>query len=139
MNNENFEILAHISDFRLKVWGKDLKNLFSSALQGMNSVLKNNYHELNRNEITEKLNIVSIDTSMLLIDFLSEMLTLSHSRKAIFNYVDFFHINETTLGAEIKGESVNEFDEDIKAVTYTENYITINKEGFYESLIVFDI
>ena len=106
MYTANFEILAHISDFRLKVWGKDLESVFNSALEGMNSVLKNVYKELNKNEVTENLNITSIDSSMLLIDFLSEVLTLSHSKKAIFNFVKFFHLDEKSLAAEIKGERV---------------------------------
>lgn len=136
---ENFEILAHTSDFRLKVWDKDLEMLFLSALHGMNSVLKSNYNELNNFELSKKIKVTSIDSSMLLIDFLSEVLTLSHSNKAIFNFVEFFQIDGTSLDAEIKGEKINEFDEDIKAVTYTENYITKNKNGFLESIIVFDI
>jgi SHS2 domain-containing protein len=139
MKYKNFEILAHTSDFRLKVRGGNMEMLFISALEGMNSVLKNTFIELISIDFVEKLNISSIDSSMLLIDFLSEVLTLSHTKKAIFNFVEFLQLNETALVAEIKGKKVDDFDEDIKAVKYTENYITKNKNGLLESIIVFDI
>lgn len=85
------------------------------------------------------LNVDSIDKSTLLIDFLSEILTLTHSNKAIYHNVKFKKIEDNFLSAEIEGDKVDAFDKDIKAVTYNEAVIKKNENREYEVTIVFDI
>ncbi len=137
---KNYEILPHTSELRLKVQANSLPDLFRYALEGMNSVLKNSYlNNIVENNTRETIEINSQDSSALLIDFLSEILTLSHSRKAIFNKVKFIIFNDKYLSMEISGNESDGFDEDIKAVTYTETNIIKNKGGLFEAIIVFDI
>ncbi len=137
---KNYEILPHTSELRIRVRGESIPDLFRCALEGMNSVLKNSVDgKYVENNIREIIEINSQDTSMLLIDYLSEVLTLSHTRKVIFDYVKFIILNDKYLKAEIKGTKSDGFDEDIKAVTYTETNIIKNKAGLFETIIVFDI
>lgn len=137
---KRFEILPHTADLRLKVRASSLEELFYAALEGMNEVIDNNFNCRDSNaETAETIEVSSIDESMLLIDFLSEILTLSHKSKCIFIINKIYEFSITQIKAELNGFKADGFDEDIKAVTYTEAKIVRNSEGILETIIVFDI
>ena len=89
--------------------------------------------------IKREIEIESIDITALLIDFLSELLSLMHQNKVLFCKVQFEQLSETYLKAEVSGFEVSGFDEDVKAVTYHEADIKLNEDGEYETAIVLDI
>ena len=135
-----FEILPHTSDLRLKVTADSIKGIFKSSLEGMGSIIKSNCFNVDANiTLTEKINVISLDESALLIDFLSEILTLSHNKKAVYKIKNIEKLAPTKINAVIEGEKLDGFDEDIKAVTYTEAKIKKSKNGIFETIIVFDI
>jgi protein archease len=135
-----FEILPHTADLRLNVLADSLKELFISALEGMNSIISVNINEGKFPvSLQETVEISSIDESMLLVDFLSEILTLSHKKKAIYRIKEINKFSKTGITALLEGVKLEGFDEDIKAVTYTEARIIRNKENLFEVTIVFDI
>lgn len=135
-----FEILPHTADLRLKVTADSMNGIFKSALEGMSSIIKNNCFNVDANfTLTEKININSLDESALLIDFLSEILTLSHSKKAVYKIKNIEKLAPSEINAVIEGEILDGFDEDIKAVTFTEAEIKKSKNGIFETIIVFDI
>ncbi len=136
---KSFEILPHTSDFRLKIRGVNMEELLNAALNGMNSVIKKSLKNSAINISQKNITINSRDPSMLLIDFLSEVLTLSHTKKSIFTDVVFHEIKNNYLNFSLNGFNVDGFDEDIKAVTYTETEINKNEDGLLEAIIVFDI
>jgi SHS2 domain-containing protein len=137
---QKFDILPHIADIRLKVSADTLNGLFKAALDGMNFIMKNKFTEVNTSgEFRSKIEIISLDVSMLLIDFLSEVLTLSHKNKACYKINGFEILDNSKITAVIEGSRVDGFDEDIKAVTYTEAEIVKNNLKQYETIIVFDI
>ncbi len=137
-----FEIVPHTADVRLKANGGSLAELFTSALFGMNEILKPGFCR-SIEGLTEQaeIKISSPDATALLIDFLSEVLTLTHERRALFCKAEFEKLEEQELTAKIFGKSVGEegFEEDIKSVTYHEANIVKNEQGNYETVIVFDI
>jgi len=134
----NFEILPHTSDFRLKINGNNIEELFLGAIAGMNSVIKTG--DLSeKKEVSVNIEIYSEDASMLLIDFLSEVLSISHIKKAIFSEILFNSLTNKELNANVKGFEVDGFDEDIKAVSYSETEIRRNDTGQFEAIVVFDI
>jgi SHS2 domain-containing protein len=134
-----FEFIAHRADVALLARGDTLENLFLAALQGMNQILKQGFCESRHPiAIRQKLFLRSVDFSSLLIDFLSEVLTLSYEEKAVFCQVDSLNLSPHSLQAEIGGSRVNQFDEDIKAVTYHQAEIQKKGSG-YEIQIIFDI
>jgi SHS2 domain-containing protein len=137
---QKFEILPHTADTRLKVTANTLNGLFQAGLEGMNCIMKNALKESDlTGDFAKKIIIKSLDESMLLIDFLSEVLTLSHKNKACYKIIGFEILDSTKLTAVIEGTRVFGFDEDIKAVTYTEAKIVKNSLNQYETIIVFDI
>ena len=136
-----FTILPHTADVRLLVTAPNATELFSIALGGMSQIQRKNFCAAAQEKCNIRLHIDihSRDITALLIDFLSEVLTLSHIHKAIFCNVHFLKFSETALTASIEGFNVNEFDEDIKAVTYHEADVIRNQDQHLETMIVFDI
>jgi SHS2 domain-containing protein len=138
---DKFEIIPHTSDVRLKVTGMGLGELFLNSLEGMNSIINGIRKQSgpSTHKINDEIETFADDASLLLVDFLSGILTLTHTKKVIFDDVKFSSLNENYFKAEISGFPVDGFDEDIKAVTYGETNIIKNIDGYYETIILFDI
>jgi len=144
------KILGHTADVRLFVEGSTLEELFTAALEGMAEIIRGAAAEnaANRGKgmskaknaaIQKEISVSSANRTLLLIDFLSEILTLSQIEKVIFTSVKFHGLTAKTVKAEVYGKKVENFGEDIKAVTYHEAEIKKNKRGNLETIIVFDI
>lgn len=80
----------------------------------------------------------SLDINSLLVDFLSEVLYQSQINKAVYHDVNFLKFSDPSTGsrqaeleAEILGDKVKSFDEDIKAVTYHELEIKKKPRWFF--------
>lgn len=137
---KSYNIIPHVADVRLQVQGASLEKLFTNALEGMNRILNKDYDRyLNKHKFVKEIKISSHDTTSLLINFLSDVLTLSHVYKAIFYSIDRMEIYSNSLRAYILGVKIEKFMEDIKAVTYHEANVVRNEKGNFETMIVFDI
>jgi SHS2 domain-containing protein len=137
--NKKYQILPHTADVRLKVFGKTKEELFKNAVSGMAQILKKTPPKADQ-PLAEKISVKSPDINSLLVDFLSEVLYQSQVNHAVYRDVKFSKFAETELVAEISGFKVDEFDEEIKAVTYHE--LEIKKSpagGIFETIIVFDV
>ncbi len=135
---KEFKLEPHVADVRMRVRGDSLEELFAAAVEGLAELVKpgNCKGEM---AVVETFECSAGDTTTLLIDFLSEVLSLSHINRGIFCTVDFEELTETWLRSTIRGTVVESFDEDVKAVTYHEAQVQRDDEGNYESIIVFDI
>ncbi len=137
---KSYKFLSHTADVRLQVKASTLEELFRVALAGMNELIKKEAgQDKNNFTIKKKVTLSSVDTTALLIDFLSEVLSLSHKESVVFYRVDFVELDNKSLRAIIKGRQVKSFDEDVKAVTHHEAEVKKNKQGNWETVIVFDI
>lgn len=134
------QFIEHTADIRLKIRAETLKELFHSALSGMNDVLKTRFC---RKRLpftsTRNIHIKSPDTTTLLIDFLSEVLTLSHMNKVVYCRLNIITLQPLEISGVLEGCDVDCFDEDIKAVTYHEAEVGLNSEKNWETMILFDI
>lgn len=131
----------HTADVRLIVTGGTYEDVFRLALEAMAELMKENFCRTGREDFIQKeeLELKSIDGTSLLVDFLSEVLTLSHIDKTIYCEVIFEALTETEIRARVRGKATTQFDKDIKAVTYHEAELKINEKGQWESILVFDI
>ncbi|MCL5960298.1 MAG: archease [Chloroflexi bacterium] len=135
-----FKIIPHMADTRLRVEASSLEELFKVSLEGMNQILKKNFCKKKKDfpEIYQ-IQISSYDTTSLLVDFLSEALTLSHIHGAIFCQVEFIRLGSDSVSAKLLGVKVKRFDEDVKGVSYHEAEIVQNSKGNYQTSMVFDV
>ena len=132
------KILDHTADLRLKCEGSTLEDLFTAAFEGMSQIIKKEYDD-SRQGVKKEIILAADNETVLLIDFLSEVLTQSHISRAVFTNLKIKKLKNTEMHAEIYGYKTDGFDEDIKAVTYHEAQIRKNTEGNLETVIVFDI
>jgi SHS2 domain-containing protein len=135
---KKFEILEHISDLKIKVFGKSLKELFENAIIGMLKAA--NYERNLKSQISKvKIKIKSFDLSSLLVDFLSEVLYLAETKKLVFEKIKFQKFSDTEIEAELFGKSLKKIGVQIKGVTYHGLEIKQKKNGTWEAVILFDI
>jgi len=135
-----FRILSHTADLRIEVLGKTIEELFENAAIALSTILYKKFDELKTRPAgpSEKIKIRSVNINALLVDFLSEILAKSEINRRVYK-VKSLKLKENELGAEIIGFPVDEFDEDIKAVTYTEVDIKQDEKGIWKTKIVMDI
>jgi SHS2 domain-containing protein len=141
---KDWKILDHTADLRISVKGSNLKDLFGAALEAMAGIEKRGTRLKRRTDvkgayITHDIEVNAENATLLLIDFLNQVLSLSQVEHAVFYDVEFEELSKTSLIAHVSGTKVDGFDEDIKAVTYHEADVKRNEKGDYETKIVFDI
>ncbi len=132
---KKYEILEHKADLKIRVFGKTKEELFLNAVLAMEEGLRPE----NKEQRTENRNIKvkSDNLETLLVDFLSEVLYLVQVNKEIYINIEFNKFSDSEIEAELSGQKVERFGEDIKAVTYHNLEIKQNKT--WQATILFDI
>lgn len=131
-----YEILEHTGDAKIRVFGKIKEELFFHAMLGMNAVLS---AKRETQSVKRSIEIQSADINVLLVDFLNEVNYLRQVNMEVYDTVNFSKFSDTELEGELSGFAVEEFGEDIKAVSFHELDIKQNAQGEWETVIVFDI
>lgn len=135
---QKYTFVGHTADTRLQIEASTLSELFQVALRALAELI----HATAVNEnliISQEITISAVDTTSLLIDFLSEILALSHINTTLFTKVEFQSLTPTALTAKIYGVPVTHFEKDVKAVTYHEAEVKTTKNGTFATSIIFDI
>ena len=88
-----YQILQHTADLRLRVYADSLEQLFYEAIRGMAGIMKHDT-AISKPAIVRKVVIESQDRTMLLVDFLNEVLTLAQTNKEIYTEVKFEHFDK---------------------------------------------
>ena len=141
--------MEHPTDLKIRAFGKTKAELFLNMMIGMfestgvrlkdgkPAVAKAMAGKVKLKRL-RKVKIKSADEQSLLVDFLSEALTLSDINNEVYFEVKFKKLAETELEAEIFGQPVQRFDLEIKAVTY-HGLEMKEKNGGWEAEVLFDI
>lgn len=133
-----YELIPHTADCKLRVYGKNLPELFVHALQGMFEICSPR-KALPEKKVTHSITLVSSNIDYLLADFLSECLALSDINNEAFDQASLELLTNTHVMATISGYKIEGFEGvEIKAVTYHE--LTVHQENSgWVATIVFDI
>lgn len=144
----DFELIPHTADLQIRVYGATMQKLFEHALIGMfNAMRPINKHCSYTNDrlvcptlpITRDFGVNSPDQTALLVDFLSYALYLSDVHNEAYLAATFQICDSTAAIGTFKGIAVEGFEEsEIKAVTYHDLKL-IQKDGMWQTDIVFDI
>ncbi len=134
------EQLHHTADICIRIEGTEASDLFRGGVEAMTRIMREDACH-NGRELTVRHPVVvtSVDRTTLLVDFLSDVLTLMQTEKAVFCRTTINQLSETALEAEVLGYPVSSFDEDIKAVTYHQADVRQRPDQWWETLIIFDI
>jgi len=136
---KTYKYSEHTADVRLQVEANNLEDLFCISIQGMANLIKKDFCKSNAiSNLKEELEIKSPDLSTLLIDLMSEVLTLTQINKAIYCKLEIQELENNKIKCFVYGSKVKNFDKDIKAVTYHEAEIK-SENNIYKTTVVFDI
>lgn len=133
---QKYEILEHTADLKIKAFGKTIDELFENVMCGMFEGAK--YESENKEIVKEEIKVSSIDLPTLLVDFLSEALYLSETKKEVFHKVNFKKITEKEIEANLVGRKLKRMGVQIKGVTFHDLKIE-KKNSLYQAQVLFDI
>jgi SHS2 domain-containing protein len=130
---KKFEFLSHTADVKIKVYGKNLKEIVNNSLLALKSFWK---PKLTKTKIEKEIKIESNNEVNLLIDFLSEVLAETYIEKAIFIKFEPQELVSYSLSGKIIGYEFTSLSKDIKAITYHQaNLQKINHQYIFEFII----
>lgn len=136
---KSIQFPAHVADVMILVEADTPGELFSAALEGMNYILTGGHKQKVNRASDVYVEVTSGDRTSLLIDFLSEVLTLSYVNKAVYNDLHILKIDDKCIRARIMGSETNRFAEEIKGVSYHMANVKSNASGKLTSYVLFDI
>jgi len=154
---KKYEILEHKADLKIRVFGKTKEGLFENALIGMfegaryEGKIKIQKPSLatarrggrkRRSPLRPskfKIKISSLDLPSLLVDFLSEALYLCETKKLVFQKIKFERFSDNETEAILIGKPLKRMGVHIKGVTYHDLDIHQEKDGTWQTTILFDI
>lgn len=134
---KTYEILEHTGDVKIKAFGATKEELFENAMVGMMAIVSAKGKA--QSAKVRSIKIQSSDINALLVDFLSEVNYLRQVNREAYKTVNFSKFSDAELEGELEGYEVEEFGEDIKAVTFHDLDIHRNRQGAWETVIVFDV
>jgi SHS2 domain-containing protein len=135
-----YRFIDHTADVQMQIRGETLEALFRAGLAGMNELLKPGFCN-DKSDWNEQsaLQLESPDRTVLLIDFLSEVLYRSQTHHILYCAVQFEQLHATALKGQLYGREAEGFEEDIKAVTFHGAEVKQDEQGRWSTQIVFDI
>jgi len=134
--NGHFEEVEHTADIAIRVWGRDLAELFANAAYGLACQMAD-LAEVDRT-VEQSIELGAYDAETLLVAWLGELLYLGERDGCVFTDFDMLEVVPTRLRSVARGGAVQEHWRHIKAVTFSDLEIVLTDEG-YETTIVFDV
>ena len=135
-----FEEIEHTADIAIRVWGRDLAELFANAAYGM-ACQTADVDTVGR-AIEHTVELQGYDAETLLVAWLGELLYLFDAKRMLFRKFDIKEVNKYGLKATVRGEPFQPerhvLKRGIKAVTYHQVKVE-KKGGKWEGRIIFDL
>lgn len=136
-----YRTIRHTADKAICAWGRNLPELFENAAYGTFSLIA----EIRtlKPEISKDVNLsYSEDISLLLVDWLSELLYIFDSEKILFCRFKVHSIDEKGIKSTCEGINIRPGirwrGSYVKAVTYHNLKVEQTKKG-YRALVFFDV
>jgi len=133
---KKYQILEHISDLKIRAFGKTKEKLFLNMLKAMAESQK--ARKLGE-KATREIRIKSSDLATLLVDFLNEVLYLNQVNKENYFDVKFKKFTDTEIEGELIGQKIERLGEDIKAATYHNLDLHQKEDKTWEATVLFDV
>jgi len=132
------EIEPHIADIRIRLKADSLENLFSEGMKSLYDVLQPRQKK-GKSSVVLSFNLTGSDITVLLIDFLNEVLSYSLINKCVYDKISIFNFSGDSLRIELQGYTGTTFLKDIKAVTFHEAEVLESGDGIFETMVILDI
>ncbi|MGQ9467281.1 MAG: archease [Anaerolineae bacterium] len=133
---QGFEEIPHTADVALRVWGKDLTELFIHAARGLAWLMAD--PETVRPETEVALDLNATDAETLLVTWLGELIYLNERDGIVFTEFDLDEVTPTHLRGVARGGRPGEIHRSVKAATFSGLAIRPTDRGL-ETTITFDV
>lgn len=137
---KRYEQFGHTADIGVRVFGKDMKELFENAAFAMFDIIAD--LEGMRASIDEEIELTASDPIELLVAWLDELLYNFYTKQLIFIKFQITELSDTHMKAMVSGRPVganrNRLKTEIKAATYSDLAIKKTDAGL-ETEIIFDV
>ncbi len=135
--NTRFEELDHPADIAMRVYGRDMKELFRNAAYGMTQLARpENVFEP---DTVREIALDGVDYENLLVEWLNELLYLHEVEGLFYRGAAFEVLTLTELRAKVQLARGVEVGKVIKAATYNDINIIETATGEYITEVVFDV
>jgi SHS2 domain-containing protein len=134
---KRFQEIEHTADAAMRVWGRDLAELFANAAHGLAAQLTDDPGKVSLT-VERPVELEAYDAETLLVAWLGELLYLSERDGVVFVDFEMDGVTETRLRAVARGGPVREHRRYVKAATFNDLKIVHADEG-YETTVVFDV
>ena len=131
-----YEQLEHTADLALRIYGRDLRELFVNAAHAMFSQLAD--IQSIQPALQEGVRVEGSDYESLLVNWLNELLYLHETQEQVYSEFDIHELTPQHLRATVYGEQSHDVFAIIKAATYYDLAITKTAAG-YTATIVLDV
>jgi SHS2 domain-containing protein len=135
-----YECIDHTADMGIRIFGKNLPEVFSNAALALSELLIDCPYD-SKTE-TRTISIKNTDWETLLISWLRELLYIWATRKGYVIRVQRIELSEYQLTAQIDfgyyEPGTCELQHDIKAITYHQIEVTPVENG-YRAQVIFDV
>jgi len=128
-----YEFLGHTADFRIRVYGRNFKEIIQNSLLALKSFWK---PKLTKEKEEIFLDLENKNPAFLLIDFLSEVLSQTYIKKAIFLNFNEEELSLNKIKGKLNGFRFTLLKKDIKAITYHQANFYENKGLFIFEFII---
>jgi len=132
-----YQNLEHTADIKIRSFGKNLEEVFVNMAIGMFENITDPKNILQDQEVEREIKLESSDEESLLVDFLSQLVTMSDTNDEIYTNFEL-RIKNVELSGKIRGYKINGLKLEIKAVTYNDLKLE-EKDGQWLAEVVFDI
>jgi SHS2 domain-containing protein len=142
MDNDklDFSVLDHTADLRIRIRGKDLRDLFEKAAKSMTHVMVKGVSSENAD--TLELSVQGTDLSDLMVRWLGEILYLFEGEHQVVTAVKINAISPTYLDATLKTVpfDLNLYEVlcEVKAVTYHQIEV-VQEDDRWETRVTLDL
>ena len=134
--DRKFEEIEHTADLALMVYGRDVKELFANAAQGMFALMAE--PSLEGPACQREISLEAPDYESLLVDWLNELIYLHEVEGETYYQFAIETLSPAKLKAHVTGGSTKSKTKAIKAATFHELAIKETANGLVAT-IVFDV
>ena len=130
-----FERIEHTADLAIRVWGRDLPDLFANAAAALFAMMAEPPAGV---DLTHELIVEAGDIEELLVDWLNELIFLHEVHGETYSRFEITAFTPESLRAIVYGGATARKTRSIKAATFHELTISEDENGA-EARIVFDV
>ena len=137
---KNYEFIEHTADIRIRVKGKDLKELFKNSALAMFEIMGERKNTEHPGQETIAIEQAGQDLEELFVNWLNELLSLSATKELIFSDFQIKKLDQHNLQAVVSGSSIKNYkiNTEIKAATYHELKLQQIPNG-WQGEVIFDV